>query len=238
MEVELSWGVRFLRWAVALLLLPICLVTTYTLISQFSDETLNRRLWVTAEFWYFTTGAAMMTGWFYTGLLRTMFLYLYVLGHELTHAIFVIFHLGKVSDMKVSVHGGYIATNKSNILISLSPYFFPFWSMMLLSLYGLIGLFTKLPPYSDQILFALLGATWMFHLLWTLWMIPRDQPDLKENDTFFSLVIIYLANILILSAMLCTSSRTLTFEHFSASWWIHAEQLFRWGAEFMARASQ
>lgn len=234
-DVELPLSTRFLRWVIALLLLPVCAITTYTLITQFSNETLHRRLWVTPEFWYFGTGALLMCGWFYTGLMRTMFLYLYVLGHELTHAIFVIFHLGKVSDMKVSVHGGYIATNKSNILISLSPYFFPFWSMALISIYGLLGLCIKLPPYSEPTLFALLGASWTFHLWWTLWMIPRDQPDLKENDTFFSLVIIYLANILILTTMLCLASRTLTFQHFSVSWWIHAEQMMRVVVEFINR---
>ena len=233
MEMELSFGLRFLRWVVALLLLPVCFVTTYTLISQFSNETIHRRMWVTREFWYFTTGALSMVTWFFSGLLQKMFLFLYVLGHELTHAIFVFCHLGKVSGMKVSVHGGYIATNKSNILISLSPYFFPFWSMVLLLLYGILGYCFKLPHYSDQILYALLGASWTFHLLWTLWMIPRDQPDLKENDTFFSLVIIYLANILILAAMLCFCSRSLTFPHFSAAWWIHAEQLYRFVSELV-----
>ena len=238
MDVELSFGIRFLRWVVGLLLLPICFITTYTLISQFSSETLHRRLWLTQEFWYFTTGSLLMSAWFFTGLMRTMFLYLYVLGHELTHAIFVFCHLGKVSDMKVSVHGGYIATNKSNLLISLSPYFFPFWSMVLLLLYGILSYCFKLPVYSDQVLYAMLGATWTFHLLWTLWMIPRDQPDLRENDTFFSLVIIYLANILILATMLCLSSRALTFEHFTAAWWIHAEQMFRVVAEFVNHTAQ
>ena len=42
-------------------------------------------------------------------------------------------------------------------------------------------------------------------MLWTLWMIPRDQPDLKENGTFLSLVVIYLANVLLLVALLCAA---------------------------------
>ena len=42
-------------------------------------------------------------------------------------------------------------------------------------------------------------------MLWTLWMIPRDQPDLKENGTFLSLVIIYLANLLLLVLLLCAA---------------------------------
>ena len=42
-------------------------------------------------------------------------------------------------------------------------------------------------------------------MLWTLWMIPRDQPDLRENGTFLSLVIIYLANLLLLVVLLCAA---------------------------------
>ena len=34
-------------------------------------------------------------------------------------------------------------------------------------------------------------------------MIPRDQPDLKENGVFFSLVVIYLANVVVISVLLC-----------------------------------
>ena len=171
---------------------------------------------------------------FYSGILRKAFLYLYVLGHELTHAFFVIFHLGKVTEMKVSTDGGYIATNKSNILIALSPYFFPFWSVTLISVYGFLAWFDKLPQNSDIVFYGALGMSWTFHLCWTLWMIPRDQPDLKENDTFFSLVFIYFANILTLSMMLCAASPQLDFSSFFASWWVHAEELARWSKEWVA----
>jgi len=237
LEMELGLGMRFLRWMVALVLLvPICFITTYTLIGQFSHEALHQRFWVTKEFWFFTIGSIIMCvlfkagGWF-----RKAFLFLYVLGHEMTHAFFVLFHLGKVSDMRVSVDGGYIATNKSNILISLSPYFFPFWSVSLIAFYGILEWCMTLPSYADTAFYAMLGVTWTFHLWWTLWMIPRDQPDLKENDTFFSLVFIYLGNIIVLSVMLCAASRTLTFGGFFASWWVNAEHFLRITAEWIAR---
>lgn len=227
-EIEhLPWSMRLLRWFAALLLLPLCFVTSYTLVGEFSHETMHRGFWYTHEFWFFATGALLMSGWFYTGFFRKTFLIIYVLGHELTHAVFVLCHFGWVSRIKVSAEGGYIATNKSNLLISLSPYFFPFWSMVILAIYGITGYFTTLPHYSEEVLFALTGASWTFHMLWTLWMIPRDQPDLKENDTFFSLVVIYLANILVLSAMLCISAKSLTWQGFFGAWCINAENLYR-----------
>ena len=228
---------RMFRWFIALLLLPVCFVTSYTFTGQFSNATLNKGFWFSREFWFFATGALMMCGWFFTGLLRRQFLYLYVLGHELTHAIFVFLHLGWVSDMKVSSEGGYIATNKSNLLISLSPYFFPFWSMVLLLVYSIAARLTEMPHYTEQVLFALTGATWTFHMLWTLWMIPRDQPDLRDNDTFFSLVVIYLANIILLSAMLCMSAKSLTWHGFCASWCINAENFLRLAQGYVSHRS-
>ncbi len=220
-----GWS-RLLRWILALMLLPLCYVTSATFMGQFSNEALHKGFWHSKEFWFFTIGALWMSGWFFTGLARRFFLFLYVLGHELTHALFVYLHLGWVSDFKATADGGYIATNKTNILISLSPYFFPFWSIALLGIYGIIQLCTTMPPYAEDILLGLTGATWTFHILWTLWMIPRDQPDLKENDTFFSLVIIYLANITLLSVMLCFAAETLTWHAFFASWCINAENLY------------
>lgn len=233
-EYELTWSSRLLRWLLALILLPICLVTTQTLWSQFSHETLQRGFWRTPEFWYFSLGAIIMLACLLSGLGRKSFLWLYVLGHEYTHAMFVVFHFGWVFEFKASRQGGYIATNKTNLLISLSPYFVPSWSMATLAVYGLIGFFTKLPPYADLILFFLIGSSWAFHIFWTLWMIPRDQPDLKENDTFFSLVIIYLANILLLCGMLCISAKSLTWHNFLASWWINAENFYRHSLEIIA----
>ena len=63
----------------------------------------------------------------------------------------------------------------------------------------------KLDGAWDLAFYAMIGSTWSFHMLWTLWMIPRDQPDLRENGTFLSLVIIYLANLLLLVLLLCAA---------------------------------
>lgn len=200
-----GWRTRMLRWAIGLLLLPACWITTWTFIDLFSDATLERGFWQTAKFWYFATGCLLMVGWLGSGLLRSFFLYLYVLGHELTHAIFVLLHRGRVSGIHVSTSGGYITTNKTNLLIALSPYFVPFWSMIMGAVYIVIRLIWKLDGNWDLVFYALIGSSWSFHMLWTLWMIPRDQPDLRENGTFLSLVIIYLANLLLLVVLLCAA---------------------------------
>lgn len=95
---------------------------------------------------------------------------------------------GKVTAFHVSVEGGYITTNKSNLVIALSPYFVPFWSVVLAVIYGLARIFAEPNPAWDLAFYAAMGLTWTFHMVWTLWMIPRDQPDLRENGIFLSLV--------------------------------------------------
>jgi hypothetical protein len=213
---------RLGRWMLGLLLLPLCWVTSWTFFTQFSDATLDHGFWKMPAFWYFATGVLLMTGWFFTGLLRPVFLYLYVLGHELTHILFIWVFRGRVSDWGVSLDGGYVTTDKSNIVIALSPYFIPLWAALGVVVHALLGLAFELPPVSDKILFGWVGFFWAFHLLWTLWMIPRDQPDLKENGRFLSLVIIYLANQLILAALLCAVAKPFGFAEFGSQWMANA----------------
>lgn len=233
---SLEWTTRLMRWLIGLMLLPICWVTTWTFLSRFSHATLDQGFWQTAEFWYFATGGLLMAGWFWSGLAQSFFLYAYVLGHELTHAAFVMIFRGKVTDFHVSAEGGYITTNKTNLLIALSPYFVPFWAVICAVAYAVLRFSADLRPGWDLAFYAAMGLSWTFHMVWTLWMIPRDQPDLKENGTFLSLVIIYLANLLVLVALLCMAEEAplRSTLDFGREWLRHAatwgDVVLRWSA--------
>jgi hypothetical protein len=221
---SVEWMKRLLRWLVALMLLPPCWVTTWTFLSRFSRATVDQGFWQAPTFWYFATGALVMGGWLWSGLLQSFFLYLYVLGHELTHAVFVLVFRGKVTDFHVSATGGYITTNKTNLVIALSPYFVPFWSVICVLVYAALRFGFDLRPGWDLAFYGAMGVTWTFHMAWTLWMIPRDQPDLKENGTLLSLVIIYLANLLVLVALLCVAEDAplRNTREFAMEWLRHA----------------
>jgi hypothetical protein len=208
---------RIIRWVLAFLLMPVCWITTWTFLSQFTDAT-HKNFWITVPAWYFCTGVLLMTGWFFTKLLRGAFLYVYVLGHELTHILFIWLFRGRVSDWGVSRDGGYVTTDKSNIVIALAPYFVPLWAALAVLIYAAVAFFWPMPAAAEKAIFGVTGFCWAFHLLWTLWMIPRDQPDLKENGTFLSLVIIYLINLLLLSSLMCLASGTLGFRGFGLEW--------------------
>ena len=62
-----------------------------------------------------------------------------------------------------------------------------------------------------QWLFLLLGVTWAFHLSFTIWMIPKGQTDLTYHGVFFSLVIIYMMNVLLLTVFLVAAAHELSF---------------------------
>ncbi len=213
----LTLGSRLLRIFFGLLILPFCAITTVTLFQRVTEAGFAQHFWREDAFIYFTVGFVLNAGWFFSRLGQKIFLYLYVLGHELTHAVFVLLCLGKVSGFRVGLDGGHVVTNKSNLLIALSPYFVPFWSLVTV---GLLAAITSFFPFPGQehALFAILGSTWSFHIFWTLWIIPRDQPDLKENGTFLSLNIIYIANIILLSGLLCLASRDLNWRDFVYNW--------------------
>lgn len=47
-------------------------------------------------------------------------------------------------------------------------------------------------------------------------MIGKNQSDLRDNGTFFSLVVIYLMNLLLLGTMLIIASPNITFASFGS----------------------
>ena len=210
-----------IRTILGILLIFPCFISTVAIFEadslSGSGQSLSQQLFRDEAFLYFSVGSFLMLGWFWTKLFRKTFLYFYVLGHELTHALFIFLCGGKISGFKATANGGYVITNKTNVLIALSPYFIPFWTCIVLAVSFATRFFIQIPAH-DEILYFLIGFTWTFHLAWTIWMIPRDQPDLKENGSFFSLTVIYLINILLLALLLCLSSSGITFKSYCYQW--------------------
>lgn len=215
---------RLLHWALGILLIPLCFVTVITLIQESGEDRILQTIWYSTELVCFLAGALLMISWFVAGVANDQLLYLYVLGHEMTHAMFVYLCGGRISTIHFSTRGGFVMTNKSNILIALSPYFVPFWSAVLISLHSFVSLWTTIPA-GGLILTGLLGFTWTFHIMWTVWMIPKDQPDLKENGKFFSFMLIVFANLILFSVMLCATSREVQLASFLFRWWNHSLDL-------------
>lgn len=208
--MPLTVPTRWVKNIIAIFLLPWCAVLTQTFFTAFARATINQHLWAGAEFWFFSLGAIL---WLiaFIGLPRPVLVY--VFGHEVTHVLWVWLMGGRVSKFRVSGDGGHIVTNRTNFLIALAPYFFPLYSLLAILIYGIASLFVNVAAYG-QLLYAVLGITWAFHLSFTCWMIPKNQTDLSDHGTFFSLVFIYLMNLLLLSVLLVIASPQITFVGF------------------------
>ncbi|HEY1770017.1 MAG TPA: hypothetical protein VGG02_07155 [Chthoniobacterales bacterium] len=212
MSMPMTVPTKWVKFVVALFLLPVCAILSQTFFTAFARAAVTERLWAGAEFWFFSLGAILWVIAFF-GLPRPILLY--VFGHEFTHALWVWLMGGRVSRFRVGREGGHILTDKNNFFIALAPYFFPLYSILVLAIFGLCSLFFDLQPYG-KLLYALIGVTWAFHFSFTCWMIPKNQSDLSDNGIVFSLVVIYLMNLTLLIAMLIIASPRITFANFGA----------------------
>ena len=209
---SLTVPTRWVKFIFAIFLLPVCAALTQTFFTAFAHATLAERLWTGEEFWFFSLGALLWVIAFF-GLPKPVIIY--VFGHELTHALWVWLMGGRVSRFRVSSEGGHIVTNRTNFWIALAPYVFPLYSILAICAYGGLSLFYNLQPYG-HLLYAVIGMTWAFHFTFTCWMIPKKQTDLSDHGTFFSLVLIYLLNLIILCVMLIIASPQITFAGFGS----------------------
>jgi hypothetical protein len=225
---------RWVKFVFGVFLLPVCGVVTQTFFTAFARATVTQRLWTGEEFWFFSLGAVLWLIAFF-GLPRPILIY--VFGHEATHALWVWLMGGRVSRFRVGSDGGHVVTTKANFWIALAPYFFPIYSILTIAIYGGLSLFLNMQPYG-RVLYAVIGITWAFHLTFTCWMIPKNQTDLTDQGTFFSLVVIYLMNLLLLSVMLVLASREITFESFGRDLLTNLGNFLTWIDEFVQRMTR
>ena len=118
----------------------------------------------------------------------------YVFGHELTHAIWGLLFGAVPSRLRVSESGGSVNLTKSNMLITLAPYFFPFYTFVVVVVaiitYAFIRPLPRLPLWMFMV-----GFTWAFHVIFTIETLAQRQPDVKLYGRIFSWVFIFLANV-------------------------------------------
>ena len=161
----------------------------------------------------------------------------YVLGHELTHALWSLAFGGKCSSLRISAEGGSVNVTKSNIFVTLAPYFFPFYTFIVIIAALITYAFLRPLPFMPLWMF-LIGFTWAFHILFTIESLTVQQPDVKVYGRLFSWTFIYIANLsLVLVWLTATSEFT-----FAALWglvrseviaayiWIWHAALCGWGA--------
>ena len=133
----------------------------------------------------------------------------YVLGHELTHALWGLVFGAVPSKLRVSAAGGSVNLTKSNMLITLAPYFFPFYTFLVIVVALITAAFVRPLPWLPLWMFTV-GFTWAFHALFTLETLAQRQPDVKLYGRIFSWVFIFLANVVLVLVFLAAVT-SLTF---------------------------
>ncbi len=136
----------------------------------------------------------------------------YVLGHELTHALWALMMGSRVGKIKVGSKGGHVELSKTNFIITLAPYFFPFYTALTIATYYVARIW--LDVQGQQLWWlALVGLTWSFHITFTIHMLSQYQPDVQEHGRVFSYTVIYIMNVLVIALLLVLlgESRLLTF---------------------------
>ncbi len=216
-------SVEMAKFFIGILLLPVCWISLESFLVLFRYQAIATSFWRSPELISFGLGSAFWLVLFFGARTKTM-MWLYVAGHEITHAIFVLICRGNVAKVHISSDGGHILTNRNNFLISLSPYFVPFYTAIIIGVWALLDwlVFDNNTPHTNW-LYGSIGFTWMFHLSFTIWMIRREQPDVDQNGKLFSFTVIFVANMLIISALLILASPTATFQNFALSFVANAE---------------
>jgi hypothetical protein len=184
----------------ALALIPVCLGISWTVID------LLARIGRASQFWVpLTVGA---TSWVVVFLSLPKPMWIYVVGHELTHALWALLCGGKIKRFKATSRGGHVVVTKTNLLITLSPYFFPLyaclWVLFFLTGDAIFGWRAWLPWFHIG-----LGAAYAFHLTLTAHILRTRQPDLESEGWVFSAVFIWLGNATVLLVALPALTRVM-----------------------------
>ena len=183
---------RILKLLLGIISFPVCIAASLTLYEQ-----LNQIKTLSYNERYFLLGIAAYL------IIHTVFFkptYIYILGHELMHALATWISGGKVSSFKVSSQGGKVTTNKSNIFIALAPYFFPLYTIVVALIFFAMRFIVE-ASLPQTVFFFLVGFTFSFHIILTIDFLKIRQTDFLHGGYLFSICLIYIVNIVIIGAI-------------------------------------
>jgi hypothetical protein len=175
-----------------------------------------------------TTWVPLLAGaacWLVIFLMLPKPMWLYVLGHELTHVVWTWLFGGAVKKMKITSSGGHVVISKTNFLIALAPYFFPLYAVLLIGVFALGHWLWRWP----LVLFHLLvGAAYAFHVTLTVHVLQTRQSDISSQGYLFSAVVIFLGNICVLLFGIPLLTARVGMMN-SLGWWFESTgMIFHW----------
>ena len=201
---------RFLLFLVGVVLLPLCWGLCRAIFDLFPLAAINTPPWIAPSLLALCAGYAC---WTIIYLCLSPSIRLYIWGHELTHALWGTLAGAKVGPIRVNRAGGSVTLSEAGILTTLAPYFVPFYTLIVILLRLLLGLFIARGRWELVWLF-LVGLTWSFHMTYTARSLLQQQPDLHAYGRLFSYTLIITVNLLTLGYVLVfASAATLPLFH-------------------------
>ena len=180
---------KWCKTIIALLLLPVCVGAGGALGRVLRASGNAETIWVAA-----LSGAAC---WVVIYLLLPRPMWVYVVGHELTHVLWTWLLGGRVRSFKASGQGGHVLVTKTNFVIALAPYFFPLYALLVVAVFLAGHLLWNWRAYVVWF-HLLLGAAYAFHLTLTCHILKERQSDITGQGYLFSTVVIFLGNVSVL----------------------------------------
>src|SRR5215831_1185270 len=180
---------KWCKTLVAIFLLPACVGAASALWKAVRASGSADTIWVAT-----LSGAAC---WLAIYLLLPKPMWVYVLGHELTHAVWTWLLGGRVKRFKASSEGGHVVVTKSNFLIALAPYFFPLYAVLVVLIFVAGHWLWNWRNYLVWF-HLLLGAAYGFHVTLTWHILKSEQSDISDQGYLFSAVVIFLGNAVVL----------------------------------------
>ena len=160
------------------------------------------------------------------GILHILFYkptYLYVLGHEAVHAGVAWLFGGKIKSFKVSEEGGKVSTDKSNIVIELSPYFVPIYAIIITVVYFVIASSYNI---NSATFVYLIGFALAFHIISTIEILKIRQPDIVKTGYFFSVTFVYILNIIVISFIFSLIFPSFAIKKFFIDFWVISKNIY------------
>jgi hypothetical protein len=149
--------------------------------------------------------------------------YLYVLGHESVHAGISWIFGGKIKSFKVSEKGGAVASDKSNFVISLSPYFIPIYAIIIAVIYFVIASSYNI---NGSIFIFLIGFALAFHMISTIEVMKIRQPDIVKSGYFFSIIVVYVLNMVVIALIFGMIFSEFSLKKFFIDSWLMSKSAY------------
>jgi len=177
-------GIKTAKFLIGVLLVPVCIGVTLVAIRLVGIwlRELEKLIPLLVGAIAWLVGYRFLNGWERA----------YVLAHELTHWLAAFLFGYRLRRIHVGQKSGFVELEKTNFVVDLAPYLFPFYTAVIVAVGAITGLIIRKWWYPPTFHF-LLGFSLAFHFKATMAALATKQSDITRHGCLFSLTVIYLA---------------------------------------------